>query len=260
MKLQHGLAAVITGGASGLGAATARALARHGVKVGIIDRDVAEGEALAAEIGGVFARVDVTSDEDVTWGFDSVRAVNGQERVLVNCAGAAEAIKTVRRDRATGAITSYPIENFRRIVEINLIGTFRCIATSAAGMMSLSVAPEGERGVIINTSSIVAQDGQMGQAAYASSKAGVVGLTLPIARDLMGEAIRINTVLPGVFNTPPMAAAPAALRDALVAAVPFPKRLGDPVEYAHMVLAMIENGYLNGESLRLDGAVRFPPK
>ncbi|MDH5859056.1 SDR family NAD(P)-dependent oxidoreductase [Lampropedia aestuarii] len=260
MQLDHSVAAVVTGGASGLGAAMARRLARHGVKVAIFDFNETAGEALAKELGGVFCKVDVTSEEQVDAGFAKARQAHGQERVLVNCAGTGNAVKTASRDKATGEIRHFPLANFDRIIQINLVGTFRCIAKSAAGMLALEPLQDGERGAIVNTASVAAQDGQMGQAAYSASKAGVVGITLPIARDLMAEGIRVNTIMPGIFNTPLMQAAPDAVKEALAASVPFPKRLGAPDEFAQLAELMITNGYFNGESVRLDGAIRMAPR
>ena len=260
MKLDSQVTAVITGGASGLGAATARQLASHGVKVALFDLNEAQGETLAQELGGIFCKVDVTSEEQVDAGFAKARAALGQERILVNCAGTGNAIKTASRDKATGEIRSFPTANFDRIIQINLVGTFRCIAKSAAGMLTLAPQEDGERGVIINTASVAAQDGQMGQASYSASKAGIVGMTLPIARDLMGEGIRVNTILPGIFNTPLLQAAPDNVKAALAATVPFPKRLGDPAEYAHLAETLITNRYLNGECIRIDGAIRMAPR
>ncbi len=253
-------AAVVTGGASGLGAATARALAARGVKVAIFDLQADKGEALAAEIGGVFCKVDVTSDDSVDAGFAAARAAHGQERILVNCAGTGNAVKTAGRSKQDGSIKHFPLDAFDRIIQINLIGTFRCLAKSAAGMLTLEPGEDGERGAIVNTASAAAEDGQMGQAAYSASKAGVVGMTLPIARDLMSEGIRVNTILPGIFDTPLLAAAPQQVRDALAASVPFPKRLGRPEEFAALALTMIECGYFNGEDVRLDGAIRMAPR
>ena len=253
-------AAVVTGGASGLGAATARALAAKGVKVAIFDLQADKGEALADEIGGVFCKVDVTSDESVDAGFAAARAAHGQERILVNCAGTGNAAKTAGRSKQDGSIKHFPLDAFDRIIQINLVGTFRCIAKSAAGMLTLEPGDDGERGAIVNTASAAAEDGQMGQAAYSASKAGVVGMTLPIARDLMSEGIRVNTILPGIFDTPLLAAAPQPVRDALAASVPFPKRLGRPEEFAALALTMIECGYFNGEDVRLDGAIRMAPR
>ena len=260
MKIDSNIAAVVTGGASGLGAATARLLASEGAKVAIFDMNADKGEAIASEIGGLFCKVNVTSDDDVDAGFAKAREAHGQERVLVNCAGVGNAIKTARRDKETGEIKEFPVSAFDWVVQINLVGTFRCIAKSAAGMMTLDPMEDGERGAIVNTASVAAEDGQIGQAAYSASKGGVVGMTLPIARDLMNEAIRVNTILPGIFDTPLLQAAPQNVKDALAASVPFPKRLGQPDEYAHLALTMIENTYFNGEDVRLDGAIRMAPR
>ena len=260
MQLDSTLSAVVTGGASGLGAATARRLAGRGVRVALFDLNAEAGEALARELGGVFCRVDVTSDAEVDAGFAQARAAIGQERVLVNCAGTGNAIKTASRDKTSGEIRAFPSLAFDRIIQINLVGTFRCIARSAAGMMTLSPLADGERGAIVNTASVAAQDGQIGQAAYSASKAGVVGMTLPIARDLMGEGIRVNTILPGLFKTPLLDGLPDNVKTALAASVPFPKRLGDPDEYASLAEFMITTGYFNGECVRLDGAIRMAPR
>ena len=258
MNLQN-TCAIITGGASGLGAATARKLAAHGARIALFDFNPDAGEKLAAELGGVFCKVDVTSDDDVQAGFAKAREAIGQERVFVNCAGTGVAIKTASRDKKTGEIRAFPAADFNRIIQINLVGTFRCVAMSAAGMMALDLQ-DGERGVIINTASVAAEDGQIGQAAYSASKAAVAGMTLPIARDLMGEGIRINTILPGLFNTPLLQGLPDQVKDALSATVPFPKRLGAPEEFARLVLEMVENGYFNGAQVRLDGAIRMAPR
>ncbi|MDO8379822.1 SDR family NAD(P)-dependent oxidoreductase, partial [Phenylobacterium sp.] len=203
---------------------------------------------------------DVTSEEQVDVAFVKARSVNGQERILVNCAGTGNATKTAGRDKATGDIKHYPLANFDRIIQINLVGTFRCIAKSAAGMLNLEPLADGERGAIVNTASVAAEDGQMGQAAYSASKGGVVGMTLPIARDLAGDGIRVNTILPGIFNTPLMQFAPEPVKQGLAASVPFPKRLGNAEEYAQLALTMITNGYFNGEDVRLDGAIRMAPR
>jgi len=260
MELGFAVGAVVTGGASGLGEATARALAVRGVKVAIFDRQKEKGERVAADINGQFCEVDVTSDDSVSAGFKKARAAHGQERILVNCAGIANAIKTAGRDKKTGEIKFFPMREFDRVVQINLVGTFRCIAQSAAGMLTLEPLAGGERGVIVNTASVAAEDGQVGQAAYSASKAGVAGMTITIARDLSQEGIRVNTILPGIFDTPLLAAAPEQVRQALAAQVPFPPRLGRPQEYAALALAMIENGYFNGECVRLDGAIRMAPR
>jgi NAD(P)-dependent dehydrogenase (short-subunit alcohol dehydrogenase family) len=255
-----GIAAVVTGAASGLGEATARALAAKGAKVAVFDRDADKGEKVAAEIGGIYCEVDVTSDEKVAAAFAKAREAHGQERVLVNCAGVANAVKTVGRDKATGEIKMYPLHQFELAIAINLVGSFRCIAYSAAGMVTLDPLEDGERGAIVNTASVAAEDGQIGQAAYSASKGGVVAMTLPIARDLMNDGIRVNTILPGIFKTPMMAMMPANVQDALAAQVPFPKRLGRPEEYAALACFMVESGYLNGESIRLDGSIRMAPR
>jgi NAD(P)-dependent dehydrogenase (short-subunit alcohol dehydrogenase family) len=260
MQLDGTIAAIVTGGASGLGAATARRLAGHGVKVALFDMNAELGERVASEIGGVFCRVDVTSEAEVDAAFAQARGRHGQERLLVNCAGIGGAFKTAGRDRETGEIKHYPLDHFERVIQVNLIGTFRCIAKSAAGMLTLPPLDDGERGAIINTASVAAQDGQVGQAAYTASKAGIVGLTLVVARDLMGDGIRVNTILPGIFDTPLLAGAPERVKASLAASVPFPKRLGRPEEYAALAEAMITNGYFNGESVRLDGAIRMAPR
>jgi NAD(P)-dependent dehydrogenase (short-subunit alcohol dehydrogenase family) len=260
MKLNSSICAVVTGGASGLGRATAEALAAKGVKVAVFDLDAETGDAFAAQLGGVFCKVDVTSGQEVDAAFAKAREAHGQERILVNCAGIGSAFKTAGRNKESGAISSFPLDSFARVIQVNLIGTFRCIASSAAGMLTLSPLEDGDRGAIVNTASVAAQDGQMGQAAYSASKAGIVGMTLPIARDLMGEGIRVNTILPGLFATPLLASLPEHVTAALAASVPFPKRLGNPPEYAALAMHMIENGYFNGESVRLDGAIRMAPR
>jgi NAD(P)-dependent dehydrogenase (short-subunit alcohol dehydrogenase family) len=256
----RGVAAVVTGGASGLGEATARALAAQGAKVALFDLDQEKGEVLARELGGVFCKADVLSDDSIDAAFVAARGLHGQERILVNCAGTGNAVKTVSRDRKTGEVRQFPIAAFEWIVGVNLIGTFRCIVKSTAGMLTLPALEGGERGAIVNTASAAAEDGQMGQAAYAASKAGVVGMTLPIARDLAQEGVRINTILPGLFDTPPVQKAPEPIRTALMASVPFPSRLGAPREFASLAVEMIRNPYFNGEDVRLDGALRMAPR
>ena len=260
MKLDSTISAVITGGASGLGEATARRLASHGVRVALFDLNAERGEALAKELGGVFCLANVTSSEEVDAAFAKARAAIGQERILVNCAGVGGGAKTVSRDKQTGEIKEYPLENFERIIQINLIGTFRCITKSAAGMLTLPVMDDGARGAIVNTASVAAEDGQIGQVAYTASKAGIVGMTLTIARDLASEAIRINTILPGIFDTPLLARAAEHVKAGLSASVPFPKRLGQSEEFAQLAETMIINGYFNGEDVRLDGAIRMAPR
>jgi NAD(P)-dependent dehydrogenase (short-subunit alcohol dehydrogenase family) len=246
---------IITGGASGLGAATARMLTAAGGKVVLADVQVEAGTALAAELGGQFVQCDVTSEAD---GLAVVAAAValGTLRGLVNCAGVAPAVKTVGKDGP------HPLEVFQRTVNINLVGTFNMarLAADAMGKTAATDTEQGERGIIVNTASVAAFDGQIGQAAYASSKAAVVGLTLPMARDLARSGIRVMTVAPGIFETPMLLGMPAEVQDALGKMVPFPSRLGKPDEYAHLVKAIIENVMLNGESIRLDGAIRMQPK
>lgn len=260
MKLDSNIAAVVTGGASGLGEAVVRRLAADGVRVAIFDMNAERGEQVAREVGGLFCGVDVQSDESVDAGFARAREAHGQERVLVNCAGISRGIKTAGRDRKTGEIKMFPSADFERLVQINLVGTFRCLARAAAGMLALEPLEHGERGVIVNTASVAAQDGQVGQSAYAASKAGVVGMTLPIARDLAGDGVRINTILPGLFATPMMAGLPENVQQSLAVSVPFPQRLGLPEEYADLARFLITNAYMNGESVRLDGAIRLAPR
>src|SRR5690348_11212170 len=257
----NGVAAVVTGAASGLGEATARELARRGAKVAIFDRDSARGEQVASDVGGIFCEVDVTSDEKVKAAFEKARAAHGQERILVNCAGVANAAKTVARDKETKAAKFYPMQQFELAIQINLIGTFRCIANAAFGMIDLEpLGADGERGVIINTASVAAEDGQIGQAAYSASKGGVLAMALPIARDLMNDGVRVNTILPGVFKTPMVGMMPANVQEALGAQVPFPKRLGKAEEYAELAAFIVETPYLNAEAIRLDGGIRMAPR
>jgi NAD(P)-dependent dehydrogenase (short-subunit alcohol dehydrogenase family) len=256
----EGISAVVTGAASGLGEATARELAKRGAKVAVLDRDSDKGEKVASDIGGIFCEVDVTSDEKVAAAFAKAREAHGQERVLVNCAGVANAAKTVARDKETKVPKFYPMMQFELAIQINLIGTFRCIAHSAFGMVNLEPLEDGERGCIVNTASVAAQDGQIGQVAYSASKGGVLAMALPIARDLMNDGVRVNTILPGVFKTPMVAMMPPNVQEALGAQVPFPKRLGMPEEYARLACFMVENPYLNAEAVRLDGGIRMAPR
>lgn len=259
MDLGSNVSAVVTGGASGLGEASARRLASRGVKVGIFDMDTERGPIVAVEIGGVYCHVDVSSEESVDKGLAKACAAHGQERILVNCAGIGGGAKTVSRDKETGAAREYPMEKLERVVQVNLIGAFRCITKSAAGMLSLDICADGYRGVIINTASVAAEEGQIGQVAYAASKAGLVGLTLPVARDLASEAIRINTILPGLFDTPLLARLPEEVRGSLAKQVPHPRRLGRAAEFAQFVEMIVSSSYLNGEDIRLDGAIRMGP-
>ena len=260
MKLDSSIAAVVTGGASGLGEGTARALAAQGVKVAIFDMQADKGEAVAADIGGVFCQVDVTDDASVAAGFEKARAAHGQERLTVNCAGIATGQKTVSRKKDTGEIRAHDMAAFERTVRVNLFGTFRVLSQSAAGMVTLEPMADGERGLIVNTASVAAQDGQIGQAAYSASKGGVYAMTLPVARDLAQEGVRCNTILPGIMWTPMMAGMDQKIQDALAAAIPFPSRLGTPADYASLVLELARNVYINGECIRLDGAIRLAPR
>lgn len=255
-----GTTAIVTGGASGLGEATARVLAARGARVVLFDLNETRGAALSQELDGLYCKVDITTEGSVDAGFEQARSAFGQERILVNCAGIGGGAKTAWRDRDTGEVRHYPIATFERLVQVNLIGSFRCIAKSAAGMLTLEPQEDGERGVIINTASVAAEDGQIGQAGYAASKSAIVGMTLPIARDLANEAIRVNTILPGIFNTPVVSGGREHIKAALAAAIPFPKRFGHPEEYASLALEMITNGYFNGEDVRLDGSVRMSPR
>lgn len=250
---------IVTGGASGLGAGAVRLLAAQGGKVVIADLNQAAGEALASELGaqGAAARFVATNVADeasaqacVAATLEAFGAVHG----LVGCAGIVIGEKTVGKEGA------HALASFKRVIDINLVGAFNMIRLAAEAMGRNAPNAEGERGVIVSTASVAAYDGQIGQAAYAASKAGVVGMTLPIARDLMGEGIRINTILPGIFDTPLLHAAPENVKLALAASVPFPKRLGRPEEFAHLAVEMCRNGYFNGEHVRLDGAIRMAPR
>ncbi len=259
MKIDSSIAAVVTGGASGLGLATVKALRAAGAKVAIFDLNEESGEQAAAETGSVFCQCDVLSDDSVDAAFARAREANGQERVLVSCAGGGNAIATARRDKKTGEINIFPSDQFEWVLKLNTVGTFRCITRAAAGMMTLEPI-DGERGVLVNTASAAATEGQMGQAAYSAAKAAIVGMTLTIARDLAREGIRANTIQPGIFDTPAMARATPEMKQALGAMVPFPPRLGDADEYASLALELIRNGYMNGETIRLDGAIRMQPR
>jgi NAD(P)-dependent dehydrogenase (short-subunit alcohol dehydrogenase family) len=263
MKLDGSVSAVVTGGASGLGAATVRALRDLGVKVAIFDLNPETGAKRAEETGALFCQVNVMDEASVDAGFAKARAAHGQEHCLVNCAGGGRGGKTIARDRETGAIKPFNVADFEWVLGLNTVGTFRCIVKSAAGMATLEPGEDGERGAIVNTGSVAAEDGQVGQVAYAAAKAAIKGMTLVIARDLANEGIRINTILPGIMATPPMlnvrTRAPAIF-ESLSKSVPFPRRLGHPEEYADLALTMLRNGYFNGETVRLDGAIRMPPR
>ncbi|APZ98248.1 3-hydroxy-2-methylbutyryl-CoA dehydrogenase [Sphingopyxis sp. QXT-31] len=264
MKLGSDIAAVVTGGASGLGRASAEALAAEGVKVAIFDVNEEGGKAVADAIGGVFCKVDITSEDSVVAGYEAARAAHGQERILVHCAQISKGGKTVRFDKTSGGYVRYATEDYAFSAQGILIASYRLASLAALGMANADPLNEdGERGAIVLTASAAAQDAQIGQVGYGSLKAGVNGLVLPMARDLMDLGIRVNSIMPGIFATPPMLAvkdkAPAIF-EGLAASVPFPKRLGHPHEFGSLVLELARNGYFNGQTLRLDGAIRMPPK
>ena len=263
MKIEPGIAAVVTGGASGLGRASAEALAAAGFKVAIFDLNEEAGEAIAKDIGGVFCKVDITSEEAVIAGFEKARAAHGQERVCVHCAQVSKGGKTLSFNRETGKYRRYSSDDFAFSAQGILVASYRVASLSAEGMASLEPLEDGERGTIVLTASAAAQDAQIGQVGYGSCKAGVNGLVLPLARDLMDLGIRVNSIMPGIFATPPMLGvrdrAPAVF-EGLERSVPFPKRLGKPEEFGSLVLELVRNGYFNGQALRLDGAIRMPPK
>ena len=254
----NGIAAIVTGGASGLGEGTARRLAADGAKVTIFDLNEARGEAVANEIGGVFAKVNVADAENVKAGFEAARAAHGQERVLVNCAGIGWAEKTARRSSA-GDLVMHQLDKFPLVSNINLVGSVNCAAISAAGMLENDPDASG-RGIIVNTASVAAQDGQIGQVAYSASKGGIYGMTLPMARDLAREGIRVNTILPGFFETPIYEQMPPEVKVNLASNLQFPQRFGTPAEYADLVAFMVNNDYINAECVRLDAGARMPPK
>ncbi|MBV1934310.1 MAG: SDR family oxidoreductase [Parvibaculaceae bacterium] len=261
MKTDSNTAAVVTGGASGLGRASAIALAGAGLKVAIFDVNEEKGKEVAHSIGGLFCKVDITDEENVIVGFEEARTENGQERVCVHCAQISRGrMKTVGRDRETGELTRYPTETYEFSIRGILVASYRIASLSALGMAALDPLEDGERGVITLTSSAAAQDAQVGQIGYGSGKAGVNGLVLPMARDLMGFGIRVNSIMPGIFATPPMQNVSPKVLAALSASVPFPKRLGNPAEFGSLVLELVRNSYFNGQALRLDGAIRMPPR
>ena len=264
MQLEPGTAAVVTGGASGLGRASAQALADAGLKVAIFDLNQADGEAHAQAIGGTFHHVDVTDEQSVEDGFAAARAANGQERVTVHCAMASRRGRTLGWDKAAGGYRRLPTEDYEFGAQGILVASYRVASISALGMANAEpLNADGERGAIVLTASVAAQDGQIGQVIYGSCKAGVNGLVLPMARDLMDIGIRINSVMPGIFATPLMLGMKdrnPQMWDQLNASVPFPKRLGEPEEFASLILEIARNSYLNGHQFRLDGAIRMPPK
>ena len=250
----EGNVAIITGGASGLGAGTARELATAGGQNAIWDIQEDKGLEIAKEVGGVFCHCDVTSEDSVIAAMEKTKESIGAGRILVNCAGTGVAIKTSSRGEA------HPLEQFQRIININLIGTFNCIRLASTAMIELEPMDHGERGVVINTASVAAYDGQIGQAAYSASKGGIVGMTLPIARDLADKGIRVCTIAPGIFETPLLGTLPDDVRQSLANAVPFPQKLGQPSEYAQLARQIVENVMLNAETIRLDGAIRMAPR
>jgi NAD(P)-dependent dehydrogenase (short-subunit alcohol dehydrogenase family) len=250
-----GSAALISGGASGLGRATAAALAGAAAKVALLDIDGAAAEAAAKELGGLGLSCDVTSADETASAVAAARERHGAARIVVNCAGIGRAGRIVERD---GSVM--PLEQFKRVVEVNLIGSFNLLRLAVADMIGLDPLADGERGVILLTASVAAFDGQIGQAAYSASKGGIVGLTLPAAREMARSGVRVMAIAPGVFATPMLAGLPQAAQDALAANVPFPRRLGHPGEYAALVLHICRNAMLNGEVIRLDGALRMPPR
>ena len=244
---------IVTGGASGLGEGTARMLAAHGGKVVIADLQADKGEAIAKELGGAFVKCDVSSEDDGKAAVAKALSL-GKLVGLVNCAGIAPAVKTVGKDGA------HPLAVFAKTVSVNLVGSFNMIRLAAEAMAKNEPEPTGERGVLISTASVAAYDGQIGQAAYSASKGGIVGMTLPIARDLARNGIRNMTIAPGIFGTPMLFTMPKEVQDALAASVPFPSRLGTPADYAKLVHQIVTNEMLNGEVIRLDGAIRLAPK
>lgn len=255
MQDWRGAAAIVTGGASGLGAATARKLAEDGMQVVLFDLNAAQGKAVVQDIGGAFVPVDVTDPASVAEGLTHARKISGNIRVVVNCAGIGRAAKTVARGAA------HDPAMFETVIKVNLLGSFNVASQAAAHMAALDpVDKDGGRGVIVNTASVAAFDGQIGQLAYAASKAGIVGMTLPMARDLADKGIRVCCIAPGLFLTPLLDELPPEVQDSLGAQVPFPSRLGDPVEYAEMVSHITKNAMLNGEVIRLDGAIRMAPR
>ena len=252
-----GTSAIVTGGASGLGEATSRLLAERGVHVVVADLQEDKGTALAKEIGGLFAKTNVTSAEDVIAAVDAA-AEMAPLKSLVNCVGIGWATRTIGRDGEYSSAAD--LDQYRRVIEINLIGTYNCIRLAATKMSLNRPDEDGARGAIVNTASVAAEDGQIGQAAYSSSKGGVVAMTLPIAREFAQFGVRVNTIAPGIFMTPMMAGLRQDAQESLARSVPFPARLGEPSEYAALAVHFVENAYLNGETIRIDGALRMAPR
>ncbi len=260
MQIDSSTAAVVTGGASGLGQATAEALAAAGVKVAIFDVNADKGEAVASAIGGLFCQVDITSEESVVAGFAKARAAHGQERICVHCAMTSRRGKTLAWDKDAGQLRRLSTEDYIYGVQGILVASYRIASLSAEGMAGLDPLEDGERGCITLTASVAAQDGQIGQVIYGSAKAGVNGLVLPMARDLSDVGIRVNSIMPGIFATPLMLGARPQVLESLAASVPFPKRLGKPEEFASLALELARNSYFNGQCIRLDGAIRMAPR
>ena len=261
MKIDSTTPAIVTGGASGLGRATAEALAAAGAKVAIFDVNAQAGEEVAKAIGGLFCNVDITSEDSVLAGFEKARAAHGQERVLVHCAMTSRRGKTLAFDKEAGKLKRLSTEDYIYGVNGILVASYRLASIAAEGMAAAEpVNEDGERGAIILTASVAAQDGQIGQVIYGSAKAGVNGLVLPLARDLMDLGIRVNSIMPGIFATPLMLGAKQNVLDSLSASVPFPKRLGKPEEFASLALELARNTYFNGQCLRLDGGIRMAPR
>ena len=262
MKIEQGeTAAVVTGGASGLGKATAYALAAAGAKVAVFDVNEDGGRAVADDIGGLFCKVNILDEQSALDGYAEAREAHGQERILVHCAMTAKGGKTVGKDRETGGWKRLSTEDYAFAAEGILVASYRMASLSALGMVEhLEPLEDGERGVITLTASVAAQDAQVGQVAYGSCKAGVNGLVLPMARDLMNEGIRVNSIMPGIMATPPMLGVPEKVLEVLSSSVPFPKRLGKPEEFGSLVLELVRNTYFNGQNIRLDGAIRMPPR
>ncbi|WP_137870963.1 SDR family NAD(P)-dependent oxidoreductase [Sphingopyxis sp. 2PD] len=260
MKFDSTTSAVVTGGASGLGRATAEALAAAGVKVAIFDINEALGEEVAASIGGLFCKVDITDEQSVLDGYAKARAAHGQERICVHCAMTSRRGKTLAYDKETRTFRRTPTEDYAYGVAGILTASYRIGSIAAEGMATLPDLEDGERGAIIFTASVAAQDAQIGQVIYGSAKAGVNGLVLPMARDLMDLGIRVNSIMPGVFGTPLLGNMNPKVKESLEASVPFPKRLGKAEEYASLAMEMIRNTYFNGQAVRLDGAIRMAPR
>jgi NAD(P)-dependent dehydrogenase (short-subunit alcohol dehydrogenase family) len=254
MKIS-GSSAIVTGGGSGLGEAVARELARQGARVAVLDVNAEGAQRVAAEIGGIACRADITRTEDVEAALNAAEAAHGTPRIVMNIAGIGTAKRVIGKDGAPA-----PLEDFERVVRINLVGTYNVIRLAAARIAKLEPLADGERGVVLNTASVAAFDGQVGQEAYSASKGGIVGMTLPLARDLAQWGIRVMTVAPGLFRTPLMEQLPAEVQQSLASSIPFPKRLGQPEEFAALAAHIVSNGHLNGEVIRLDGALRMAPR